>query len=154
MNQTRLQTCHISKQSPSTIQNLQVNPNHATYKFVKKHILPDEAKLSSSSSTVGLDAQPSARPTALQSSRLMGLDLVPSSSIATHSTISTRYAVSFAIPTLRMRNTAHQRLAHFHFRFQFPFPFPAFPYARVGSQQLSLSLRSRCGCLSCFGGNE
>ena len=24
----------------------------------------------------------------------------------------------------------------------------------VGSQQLSLSLRSRCGCLSWFGGNE
>ena len=26
----------MSKQSPSAIQNLQVNPNHATYKFVKK----------------------------------------------------------------------------------------------------------------------
>ena len=36
VNQTRLQTCHMSKQSPSAIQNLQVNPNHATYKFVKK----------------------------------------------------------------------------------------------------------------------
>ena len=56
----------------------------------------NEAKLSSSSSTIGLDAQPSARPTALQSSRSMGLDLVPSS-IAAHSTISMRYAVSCAI---------------------------------------------------------
>ena len=36
VNQTRLQTCHINKQSPSAIQSLQVNPNHATYKFVKK----------------------------------------------------------------------------------------------------------------------
>ena len=86
-----------------------------TYSSLSNH---NEAKLSSSSSTIGLDAQPSARPTALQSSRLMWLDSVPSS-IATHSTISTRYAVSCAIPYL----TARQRLAHFHFRFQFPFPF-------------------------------
>ena len=87
-----------------------------TYSSLNNH---NEATLFSSCSTIGLDAQPSARPKALQSSMLMGLDLVPSS-IAAHTTISTRYAVSCAIPTLRMRNTTRQRLVHFHFHFPFP----------------------------------
>ena len=104
-----------------------------TYSSLSNH---NEAKLSPSSSTIGLDAQPSARPTALQSSRLMGLDSVPSS-IAAHSTISTRYAVSYAIPTLP--RTSDWRISisvsNFHFHFHFPFPvsiplpFPAFLYA-------------------------
>ena len=98
----------------------------------------------SSSSTYGLDAQPSATPMALHSSRSMGLDLVPSS-IAAHSIPSLRGVLRNIYLGHVQYHTSDWRISifvfnfHFHFPFHFyfhfpfpvsiPLPLPAFPCA-------------------------
>ena len=89
----------------------------------------------SSSSTIGLDAQPSARPMALHSSRSMGLDSVPSS-ITAHSIPSPCGVLCNIYLAHAQYHTSDWRISIpfsifisiFHFQFPFPFSVSSFHF--------------------------
>ena len=85
----------------------------------------------SSSSTIGLDAQPSARPMALHSSRSMGLDSVPSS-ITAHSIPSPCGVLRNIYLAHAQYHTRDWRISisvfNFHFHFPFPVSIPSFHF--------------------------